>query len=268
MDNSSVTGVRAVGRALDILLAFREGDRELSASDLLARVELSRPTLYRLLYTLESAGFVRAIGEPQRFVLGPAVGKLSRTWAAASGAFIDLPAAAQPMMRRLWELTGETVALFVPEGVDRVCVAELPSGQALSFKRGVGYRERIMLGASGRTILAHLPHDAVELRKLSKTLPTDRRPDLAAYSAELERTRRRGWAVSRSELIEGAVAMAVPFFGTEGQVAGSLAVFGPSVRLEAKREGKVIRLLVREAQNLSAALGFTPAEAQSAAPLR
>lgn len=268
MDNSSVTGVRAVGRALDILLAFREGDRELSASDLLARVELSRPTLYRLLYTLESAGFVRAIGEPQRFVLGPAVGKLSRTWEAARGASIDLPAVAQPMMRRLWELTGETVALFVPEGVDRVCIAELPSGHALSFKRGVGYRERIMLGASGRTILAHLPHDAVELRKLSKTLPTDRRPDLAAYSAELERTRRRGWAVSRSELIEGAVAMAVPFFRSEGQVAGSLAVFGPSVRLGAKREGKVIRLLVREAQNLSAALGFTPVEAPSAAPLR
>lgn len=258
MDNSNVTGVRAVGRALEILLAFREGDRELSAGDLLARVELSRPTLYRLLYTLESAGFVRAIGEPQRFVLGPAVGKLSRTWAAAKGAVIDLPAVGQPMMRRLWELTGETVALFVPDGVDRLCVAELPSGHALSFKRGVGYRERIMLGASGRTILAHLPHGAVELRKLAKTLPADRRPTLAAYSAELERTRRRGWAVSRSELIEGAVAMAVPFFGAEGEVAGSLAVFGPSVRLDRQQEAKVIRQLVREAESLSGALGFRP----------
>ncbi|MDB5871048.1 MAG: transcriptional regulator, IclR family, partial [Ramlibacter sp.] len=51
MDNSSATGVRAVGRALEVLLAFREGDSELSASELLARVKLSRPTLYRLLYT-------------------------------------------------------------------------------------------------------------------------------------------------------------------------------------------------------------------------
>ena len=57
MDNSSADAagaghVRAVARALEVLQAFREDDVELSASDLLARVTLSRPTLYRLLYTL------------------------------------------------------------------------------------------------------------------------------------------------------------------------------------------------------------------------
>ena len=49
-------GVRAVDRALDILLAFRAGDRQLSASELLRRIDLSRPTLYRLLRTLELRG--------------------------------------------------------------------------------------------------------------------------------------------------------------------------------------------------------------------
>ena len=44
-------GVRAVDRALDILMAFRAGDPRLSASELLKRVDLSRPTLYRLLRT-------------------------------------------------------------------------------------------------------------------------------------------------------------------------------------------------------------------------
>lgn len=36
--------VRAVGRALEILLAFTEDDPELSAGELLKRVDLSRPT--------------------------------------------------------------------------------------------------------------------------------------------------------------------------------------------------------------------------------
>ena len=67
MDNSSAAGVRAVVRALETLAAFRDGDPQLSASELLSRVKLTRPTLYRLLYTLEQAGFVQAIGEPQRF---------------------------------------------------------------------------------------------------------------------------------------------------------------------------------------------------------
>ena len=43
--------VRAVNRALDILLAFTKDDAELTAGELLQRVDLSRPTLYRILYT-------------------------------------------------------------------------------------------------------------------------------------------------------------------------------------------------------------------------
>ena len=58
--------VRAVGRALEILQAFTEGDPELSAGELLKRVDLSRPTLYRLIYTLEEHGFIVSVGEPQR----------------------------------------------------------------------------------------------------------------------------------------------------------------------------------------------------------
>ena len=65
--------VRAVGRALEILLAFTPQDAELSATELLERVDLSRPTLYRLLYTLQEHGFIVSAGEPQRFRFGPAV---------------------------------------------------------------------------------------------------------------------------------------------------------------------------------------------------
>ncbi len=83
MDNSSAGGVRAVNRALDILMAFRDGDVQLGAAELAARVKLSRPTLYRLLYTLQEAGFVQAVGEPQRFRLGASVGQLARVWSSA-----------------------------------------------------------------------------------------------------------------------------------------------------------------------------------------
>src|SRR5215471_18180292 len=73
-------GVRSVERALDILLAFGDSDRDLSVGELLKRVDLSRPTLYRLLYTLQQNGLVTAEGEPQRFRLGPAIGRLAWAW--------------------------------------------------------------------------------------------------------------------------------------------------------------------------------------------
>lgn len=239
--------VRAVDRALDILMAFTAAGPELTASELLKRVDLSRPTLYRLLKTLEQSGFVASAGEPQRFRLGPSVAQLSHAWTASQ----DLGTLAQPMLRKVWEQTGETVALFVPSGTDRICVAELPSAQPLSFKRGVGYREQAVLGASGRAILAHSAQSEAILKKFAARAKVD----VTGYPRELALIRKRGFAVSKNELIQGAVAVAAAFFDGSGQVAGSIGVFGPSVRLDDARVAACGKLLVGAAKDISKALG-------------
>jgi IclR family transcriptional regulator, acetate operon repressor len=252
LDDSGKTqdGVRAVDRALAILLAFTAKDSELTVSELMKRVDLSRPTGYRLLRTLERKQFLVASGEPQRFRLGPSAAQLAQAWTAS----VNLGALAQPIMRGLWEQTGETVALFVPEGSFRRCVAEIPSPQVLNYRRGVGYRERLVFGASGRAILAHSPNAITELGSQSSGLPIEL---LKKLPQQLAQIRNRGFAVSRDELIQGAVAVAAPFFNGPDQVAGSIAVFGPSARLDAAQVEKFGKLLVREARELSKALGQT-----------
>jgi IclR family acetate operon transcriptional repressor len=239
--------VRAVERALDILLAFRPQDDALTVAELLGRVELSRPTLYRLLRTLQGKQFLISSGDPQRFRLGPAVAQLAHVWTEG----LDLSTVAEPMMRKVWDDTGETVALFVPEGAFRLCIAELPSSQALSFKRGMGYRERLAVGASGKAILAHIPDLAHKLELHAAGLQID----LKKYSRELALIKERGYAISKNELIQGAVAVSAPFFNGAGEVAGSLSVFGPRVRLSDAQIAKFGKLLVREARAISQVLG-------------
>lgn len=236
--------VRAVERALDILRAFTPEDSQLSAVDLAKRVHLSRPTLYRLLYTLEKQGFIVSEGDPQRFRLGPAIGRLAHSWSAS----LDLGQLAQPVLQRIWQTTRETVALFVPEGGRRICVAELPCPQPLAFRRGIGYSETIVRGASGRAILAFLPEGQVTLDP-GVTLPTD-------LPVLLEQVRELGFATSRDELIDGAVAVAAPFFDRAGAVMGSIAVFGPAVRIDARRSTELVHLLQAAAAELSHLLGY------------
>jgi DNA-binding IclR family transcriptional regulator len=240
--------VRAVERALEILLAFKPGDAELTVAQLLTRVDLSRPTLYRLLSTLEQSGFLNSSGEPQRFSLGSSIAQLAHVWMSSH----SVAQIAQPMLQRLWEETGETVALFVPQGVYRVCVAEMESPQPLSFRRGVGYREKLMLGASGRSILAHMHLAAEDLGRYA----SDTQPDVTHLIADLETIRKQGYATSHHELIEGAVAVAAPFFNGANQVAGALSIFGPSVRVTQERVALFTELLKRETANLSRALGY------------
>src|SRR5262245_2282702 len=113
-------GVRAVERALDILSAFNPAEQDLLAADLIKRAGLSRATLYRLLATLEKKGYVSSSGEPQRFRLGPAVARLAHVWSTT----LDLSELARPVMTEAWTFTAETVALFVPRGDMRLCIAE------------------------------------------------------------------------------------------------------------------------------------------------
>jgi len=239
--------VRAVERALDILMAFTADRSHLTVAELLKRVDLSRPTLYRLLYTLEHSGFLVSEGEPQQFRLGPAVAHLAHVWISG----LDMAELARPILRKLWSQTGETVAMFEQQGMYRLCIAELPSPQPLSFKRGVGYRERIVVGASGRAILAHADLSATTRQEYAQDIGVN----VASYSEELARIRQRGYATSHDELLQGATAIAAPFFDTGGRVVGSLAVFGPSARLDAGRVSQYGQLLVASAREISEALG-------------
>jgi len=239
--------VRAVERALDILRAFAADDYELTAADLGQRVDLSRPTLYRLLYTLEKQGFITAEGDPQRFRLGPEVARLSHIWNAS----LDIARIAQPVLHRVWEHTRETVALFVPQGDRRLCIAELPCPQPLSFRRGIGYSETIVRGASGRAILAFMERSDAQLRDLAQS----RQLNAKQVLAQLDQVRERGFAESEDELIEGAVAVAAPYFDGGGKIAGSVAIFGPAVRIDDKRRADMAELIMQAGKDLSALLG-------------
>lgn len=244
---SGAEGVRAVERALDILAAFSPAEHDLLVADLVKHVDLSRPTLYRLLNTLEKKGFVTSSGEPQRFRLGPAVARLAHVWSAS----LDISALARPAMTEIWTFTSETVALFVPHGDMRLCVAEMQSPQPISFRRGVGYSEKLVRGASGRAILAFTSLRDGQLESYAAGTNTD----LGWLRDQLVLTRERGYAMGHNELIQGAYAVAAPFFDGTGKVAGSLGVFGPDVRLTEARVHEFGLFLRGVATRLTEGLG-------------
>ena len=239
--------VRAVGRALQVLLAFGPQDTELSVTELLRRVPLTRPTLYRLLYSLQEHGFVTAFGQPQRFRLGPSVGRLAQAWSGS----LDLTEIARPHLERLLLETRETVSLSVPVGGERQCLMELPSPQVLSYKRGVGYTEPLARGAVGRALLAWrgLMDSALQAFVPGSGL------DLDGLTRALADTRHRGYAVSRGEVIPGAIALSAPVFDRHQWVAGTLTIVAPEVRVPDDRLVHMGELLCAECVKLSAAIG-------------
>jgi len=250
-ETSGTKSIRAVERAMDVLKCFGADTPTLSVTDLQRRLGLSRPTLYRLLHTLEGKGMIRSWGDPQRFELDAGVVELAGSWLGKS----DMAQAAQPYVSELWGDTDETVALFVRTSpVSKICINELPSRQPLTFTRGVGFTESTTMGSSGKIMIAYMKPVEVELA-LAEIKDAEAR---AALDAELVQIRQDGYSISSGEIIAGAIAIAAPVFNNDGDVAGSVCLFGPEARLDGKSRQKCVAQLLETARKISTAIGHRP----------
>jgi IclR family transcriptional regulator, acetate operon repressor len=250
--NSNTKSIRAVERAIDVLKCFGPDNAHLSVTDLQHRLGLSRPTLYRLLHTLEGKGMIRSWGDPRRFALDAGVVELAGSWLGKT----DVAQAAEPYLSELWVATDETVALFVrSSAVGKVCVSELRSRQPLTFTRGAGFTESTTMGSSGKVMIAFMKPDEAELA-LSDITDGDAR---AALDTELAEIRRDGYSISSGEIIAGAIAIAAPLFDRDGDVAGSICLFGPEARLNRAPRENCVGLLLETARKISTAIGHRPA---------
>lgn len=224
--------MRANDRLLSILCALGEQQRPLTLTELADSVDLPKSTTLRFLRSLAPDGWVVKDVDGQ-YLLGPAVMALAGLYISSDPVLVSAP----PLMRELRDHLGETISLSRVTGLERTCLLEFPSPQALRLVLGVGAVGPLHAGASGLLLLAHLPEATrreVYARGLdsytSQTL--DDPDDLESACSEI---RERGWAITHGQKTAGGVALAVPVrdHRAPGQVS-ALGVFGPQARFGAK----------------------------------
>ncbi|MBO8165209.1 MAG: IclR family transcriptional regulator [Brevibacillus sp.] len=218
------TTVRAVERALDILLCFTETG-ELGLSEIANRINLHKSTVHRLLASLEGKGFVVRDPHTEKYRLGFRIWELS-----ASMSRSDDPAQILlPEMERLRDLVGETVSLYVRDGKERIRIQAVQSNQAIRRVAPVGARMPLAVGASSKVLVAYA--DEETQREILSDPDWPDTVDRAKYIEQLEQIRQLGYATSMEEREAGAAAVSAPIFDRFGKIVAALAVSGPSNRL-------------------------------------
>jgi DNA-binding IclR family transcriptional regulator len=241
--------VKSVGRAIDILLAFTRERPSMNVAELQDILNIARPTLYRMLRTLEAKGLVRAVGDPRRYEIGARVMQLANIWLSQA----DASRVAAPFLQDLRRSIEETIAFSIPFADDsRVFAIELPSRHAIAFSLGVGHVQQLHVGASGKAILAFRRKEEREAF-LSLLEPRLRK----SLDAELARIRRDGFSLTEGEMIAGALATAAPVFDREGNVVGSVSIVGPEPRMRSGDVQRIAQEAARTASSISSALGYT-----------
>jgi len=226
--------VNSVFRAAEILNIIKQGQNRVI--DIGRALNLSNSTTHRLLKTLENCGFVFRDPISHQYFLGHLILKLASDPVATHQ---NLVVCVYDEMQQLQKLCGETVAIHMRVGTQRICLEEMQSSQHVRFSIGKGCVSPIYAGSAGKVLLSELSESErdtllANIHHLASVGPntiTNRNELLA----ELERIRKQGYAVSAGETLEGSTSISVPVRGYLCPIA--LSILGPEFRLGPKLLG-------------------------------
>jgi IclR family pca regulon transcriptional regulator len=190
-------------------------------SELAAATGLARPTVRRILLTLQELGYVRA--DAQGFALTPRVLELGVAYVRSMGLW-DV---ARPHMERLSAGTGESVSAAQLDGSDIVYVARVSVPKIVALAVQIGTRFPALQTSLGKVLLAALDPERLDgvLAEPSRYGLTPRwQPGRAERDAELREVRARGWALTDEQLTLGIRSVAVPLRDGSGRVIAALNV--------------------------------------------
>jgi len=255
-NGASTTGLRVVGRALDILQAFTPKEPELTGAELSAKLGLNKSTVHRLTEMMEGRGFLKRDSRTRAYSLGPAVLGFTRVVLGQN----DLGAISRPYIRELRNRTNETVTINVRIGMQRVCIAQVESPHELRMRLNIGNPIPLYCGAASKVLLAALSPEEIEeylrVTKLEPMGPGSIR-DPRILREQLRKIRSNGYSMSREERIPGGITLAAPVRDMNGDTIASLSVYGPLARVSQKRLASWVPMVTKCAEAISAEFGLT-----------
>lgn len=240
--------VRAVERALDILLCFSGTETELGLSDIAKRIGLHKSTVHRLLASLESKGFIRRHPATDKYRLGWSVLELVSNVYQSD----DLSSIVLPEMTRLRDLLGETISLYIRSGHERIRIQAVESNQPVRRVANIGKRLPLYVGASGKVLLA-FGEESVEEYLQSAQIPPE--INLEEFRQHIERIRSKRYAISIEERELGAAAVSAPIFSRNGKLVAALSVSGPVDRFTPEAVERFSQAVKQSADILTKMLG-------------
>jgi DNA-binding IclR family transcriptional regulator len=259
-DATSRYTVPALARGLEILSFFTHERRILSGAQLAKMAKLPRASVFRMLQTLEQAGYVDRVGEPgthPSYRLGVAVLRLGFEFLAS----MELTEQGRPVIESLSDASGYSSHIVVRDGRDVVIVAKALGRHATFHAIQVGARLPAHATVLGRVLLAGQSLLEIEQLYANVTMKafTDRTPITPqALKAAVDETQSTGYAISQGGFESGISTIAAPVFNEDKQVCAAISVTVLSSRIPEEKLPLLITQVRESAHLLTWRLQHTP----------
>jgi IclR family acetate operon transcriptional repressor len=224
----------------------------LTVSEIGRELQVPRTTVLRIVTTLCRAGMLQEADGRYR----PGSALIPLGMKALEG--IDLRRAAQPVLRRLAQATGETAHLAIEAENKSLLIEVSQSPHPIRVGAPAGTFADLHCSATGKIFLTH--HHLQELSELFSQLKPQRRTrntivTAAAMAKEAQRILQQGYAVDEEEFYEGIRCLAAPVRDSSGKVVAAIGITGTATRFTKDRIPEGAANAMTAAHELSIAIG-------------
>lgn len=264
VDGEANYRVPGLERGLRILAEFSPREPVLGAPELSKRLGIPRTTVFRLLQTLESLGFLERADRDRNYRLSVAVLRLGFEYLSS----LELTDVGLPLIEALRDSTGLSTHIVIRDGRDVVFVAKAQS-HAMTFgsvKVNVGTRLPAHATTHGHVLMGDLTLD--DLRQLYAGVTLERftthTPDtVEELYGRIQADAMRGYVVSESSFEQGISAVSAAVRNGKGRIAAVVAATIPGARIDPTLvERGLIDKVRRTAEQLSLRLNYRPPSEQ------
>ncbi|NMM38328.1 MAG: IclR family transcriptional regulator [Glaciimonas sp.] len=242
---------QSLEKGLAVLRAFNAQRRTMTLADVAEATAITKSSAQRMIYTLETLGYVKKHPKTRRYQLTPKVMEVGYNYLEAD-TLVDV---ANPFLAELTNTTGETTNLTEPYALEMVYVARFVSHKFIPIHMPIGSRIPMYCTASGRAYLSRLAEAEARALLLSSqlTMRTQHtKTDIEEIMSVLAVAREKGYAYNNEELFLGDLTIAAPIISSRGAAVAAVHVVAPTSRWTLEEaENKIGPLVLECARSIS-----------------
>lgn len=251
-DKTEQNTVQSLDRALSILGVLAQGSG-LTLTELAQAADQAAPTVYRVLTTFQTHGFVELDAASQRWHVGAGAFRTGSAFLRRTA----LVERARGAMQKLMRESGETANLGIEDRGEVLFLTQVETQEAIRAFFPPGTRSPMHVSGIGKALLAYKPLQhliEISLQGLPGFTPASL-TEIGDLDRDLTATRKRGYAIDNEERTEGMRCIAAPIFNAHGEAVAGLSISGPVFRLSLERAEEMGALVKRAAQGVTEATG-------------
>lgn len=230
--------------------------KEWGVRELAQKLQQPPATIYRALTGLTKHGLIERNDDSGQYQIGTEFYRL----ALKIQSEFAIRNVGIPIMRELVGKCNEAAFLgfYDSSRMEMMFVTFIDSSHPLRYVVPINVWIPVYAGASGLAIMAFLSKDERQaIMEKTGLVPVTMRTitNPAALEKELARVRARGYAFSRGQRTEGAVAIAAPIWSPNGRILGELNLSIPESRFDESMESSSAQLVIEHAKRIMEKLG-------------